>query len=87
MEDYTSDQSILDVIELHDEAYYCWRLKMLYNKAEEGNARLERFKARIGDNIQLYYLFFKADTKTGDKTQSPLYWFETNIPGIELVHF
>ncbi|MFT5167225.1 MAG: hypothetical protein ACI8P3_002462 [Saprospiraceae bacterium] len=87
MENHISDQIILDVIELHDEVYYCWRLKMLYNKVEEGNARLKAFKARIGDNIQLYYLFFKCDTLTGDKTQSPLYWFEVNTTGIEIVNF
>lgn len=87
MAEYTNDKALLDVIELHDEAYYCWRLKMLYNKVEEGNARLEKFKAKIGKNIQLYYLFFKCDTKTGDKTQSPLYWFETNISDIEIVNF
>lgn len=87
MEKYTSDQGVLEVIELHDEAYYCWRLKMLYNRVEEGNIRLNKFIARIDQNIQLYYLFFKCDTKTGDKTQSPLYWFETNIEGIEIVNF
>lgn len=85
MEQYTTDQSILDVIELHDEAYYCWRLKVLYNQEEEGNKRLAKLKAKIGSNIQLYYLFFKCDTKTGDKTQSPLYWFEKNTEGIEFV--
>lgn len=87
MEAYTEDIAVLDVVELHDEAYYCWRLKMLYNKVEEGNIRLDRFKARIDANIQLYYLFFKCDTKTGDKTQSPLYWFEKNIQGIQVVDF
>lgn len=87
LEEFTDDQSVLDVVELHDEAYYCWRLKMLYNRAEEGNLRLEKFKERIGDNMQLYYLFFKCDTKTGDKTQSPLYWFETNIEEITVVNF
>lgn len=87
MEAYTSDEQVLEVIELHDEAYYCWRLKMLYNKVNEGNIRLAKFKERIKDNIQLYYLFFKCDTKTGDKTQSPLYWFEKNMEGVEIINF
>jgi hypothetical protein len=87
MENHITDEIILDVIELHDEAYHCWRLKMLYNRVEEGNARLKKFKSRIGNNLQLYYLFFKCDTRTGDKTQSPLYWFETNMKGIEIVDF
>ena len=87
MEDYTRDEEVLDVIELHDEAFYCWRLKILYNEVEQGNKRLSKFLFRIADNIQLYYLFFKCDTRTGDKTQSPLYWFETNMKGIEIVKF
>lgn len=87
LEGYIEDESVLNIVELHDEAYYCWRLKMLYNRTEEGNKRLDALKAKIGDNMQLYYLFFKCDTRTGDKTQSPLYWFETNMAGIKVVTF
>lgn len=85
MEDFIDDQALLDIIELHDEAYYSWRLKVLYNRAKEGQKRLDKLIEKIGDQMQLYYLFFKCDTKTGDKTQSPLYWFEKNIEGIEIV--
>ena len=35
--------------------------------------------------LQLYYLFFKCDTQTGDKTQAPLKWFEREVPGIEVM--
>ncbi len=87
MENYITDQDVLDVIELHDEAYYSWRLKMLYNHKKEGALRLQELLTRLKGNLQLYYLFFKCDTKTGDKTQSPLYWFETNIKGIEIAKF
>lgn len=87
MEEYINDQSVLDIIELHDEAYYSWRLKVLYNREKDGQKRLDRLIDCIGDQMQLYYLFFKCDTKTGDKTQSPLYWFEKNIEGIEIVNF
>jgi hypothetical protein len=34
---------------------------------------------------QMYYLFFKCDTQTGDKTQAPLKWFEQNVSGIDIV--
>lgn len=87
MEDFTNDIAVLDTIELHDEAYYSWRSKIMFNEIEEGTNRLKALLNRIQDNIQLYYLFFKCDTRTGDKTQSPLYWFEKNIEGIELVKF
>jgi hypothetical protein len=87
MEDFIEDQMLLDIIELHDEAYYSWRLKVLYNRVEEGQKRLDKLIDRIGNQMQLYYLFFKCDTKTGDKTQSPLYWFEKNIEGIDIIQF
>ena len=85
MEDFTSDQAVLDVIELHDEAYYCWRMKHLYQQPEAGTRRLRKLLARLDDQLQLYYLFFKCDTSTGDKNPAPLVWFEQTIPGIEIV--
>ncbi len=85
MEQYTDDEAVLDTIELHDEAYHCWRVKHL-NQDHEGSAwRLKSLLDRMGEHRQLYYLFFKCDTKTGDKNPAPLKWFENNIPGIEPV--
>lgn len=87
MEPIINDKAVLDIIELHDEAYYFWRLKHLYKREEEGNSRMHEFLRRIGDNIQLYYLFFKCDTRTGDKIQAPLKWFEKTFKNIEVVDF
>lgn len=84
---YTDNKTILDITELHDEAYYSWRMEYLYHQYDEGQARLKKFLHRIGDNIQLYYLFFKCDTRTGDKTQAPVKWFEQTIRNIEIVEF
>lgn len=84
---HTDDKIILDITELHDEAYYSWRMEYLYHQHEEGQARLQKLLNRIGDNIQLYYLFFKCDTRTGDKTQAPVKWFEQTIKNIEVVDF
>jgi hypothetical protein len=85
LEAYTEDQVVLDITELHDEAYYSWRLEFLYHQHAEGQARLQKLINRIGPHMQLYYLFFKCDTRTGDKTQAPVKWFEQTISGIELV--
>lgn len=82
---YIDDRGILDIIELHDEAYYCWRMKHLYYLPEAGAHRLRKLLARIDDQLQLYYLFFKCDTCTGDKNPAPLRWFERTVPGIEIV--
>lgn len=76
MEQYTKNQAVLDIIELHDEAYYAWRLKTLYHQPEKGELRLQNLIKRLDSNLQLYYLFFKCDTNTGDKNRAPLKWLE-----------
>lgn len=86
-EQFIDDFMLLEVIELHDEAYYCWQMKHLYQQKEAGSRRLRRLLDRIDDHLQLYYLFFKCDTRTGDKNQAPLRWFEMTIPGIQVVDF
>lgn len=86
-EKYIEDQAVLDVIELHDEAYYSWRSQFLSNRKKEGEQRLQNLLERLQDNLQLYYLFFKCDTCTGDKIQAPLQWFEQSIEGIEVINF
>ena len=85
LEKYSDDEVVLDIVELHDEAYYCWRTISLFNLADDGERRLRRLLSRLGDSLLLYYLFFKCDTLTGDKIGAPLFWFEKNIPGIDLV--
>lgn len=82
---YTDDEVVLTITEMHDEAYYIWRLKKLYRREVEGRQRLVKLLHRLGDNLQLFYLFFKCDTCTGDKIQSPLRWFEQQVEGIEVV--
>ncbi|MBN8527534.1 MAG: hypothetical protein J0M02_19550, partial [Planctomycetes bacterium] len=42
---------------------------------------LESLLERMNYCLQLYYLFFKCDTQSGDKTQAPLKWFEKTIEG------
>lgn len=81
MEAYTSQQAILDVLETHDDAYYCW----LYHHRNPSPRPLKPLLEKIDHCLQLYYLFFKCDTQTGDKTQAPLRWFEREAPGIEIL--
>lgn len=86
LEDYTDDQVVLDVVETHDDAYYAWLMqKHEVFGAENPHKSLDALLARIGHCLQLYYIFFKCDTQTGDKTQAPLKWFERSMPGIALV--
>ncbi len=83
MEPYTSDRAVLDVTETHDDAYYVW-LAEKHGHGPEGKT-LDALLSRLDYCLQLYYLFFKCDTQTGDKTQAPLKWFERTVNGIELV--
>jgi hypothetical protein len=86
-ENFIEDDHILETIELHDDAYYCWRLAALYHNEEQGMARFEALLERIHPFLQLYYVFFKCDTATGDKTQAPVKWFERKVLGINIVSF
>ena len=86
METYTADPVILDIIETHDDAYYIWldaRHDQTLPKIRRGS--LDSLLQRIDYCLQMYYLFFKCDTQTGDKTQAPLKWFEKTVAGIEVV--
>jgi len=87
LEQFTDEKAILDIVELHDEAYYAWRAIFMYDIAEKGRFRMKNLVERIGENIQLYYLFFKCDTSTGDKNPAPLRWFEENMEGISIRDF
>lgn len=86
LEPHTADQAVLDVIETHDDAYYAWLGQRHEQFLQENRHKsLESLLNRIGYCLQLYYLFFKCDTQTGDKTQASLKWFERTVPGIEVV--
>jgi len=83
MEAYTSDTVVLDVIETHDDAYYKW---LSQRRRSSPHSQLDSLVSRVGHCLQLYYLFFKCDTQTGDKIQAPLRWFEQVADGIEVVN-
>ncbi|MCC6724393.1 MAG: HD domain-containing protein [Saprospiraceae bacterium] len=76
MEAHINDPVLLDIIELHDEAFYCWRNAYLEQNQLVAQQRLEKLLERMGENLPLYFDFYKCDTQTGDKVQAPLYWFE-----------
>ena len=86
MEKYTSDPIALDLMEVHDDAYYAWRYERHAPFREENPGKsLDVLLQRIDYCLEEYYLFFKCDTQTGDKTQASLKWFEQSVPGLEIV--
>ena len=73
-ERYISDAALLDIIELHDEAYNAWC------KGKRGNwfsalTRAEKLIDRLGDSVELYLIFYRCDNETGDKTYENYLWF------------
>lgn len=78
MEQYTDDERVLKLIELHDEAYYTWKIK----DEEHRKSHIERLISRLGDDLQLFYAFFICDTLTGDKDPQPISWFESCAKGM-----
>ena len=85
--EFIDDDELLTIIELHDEAYYCWRMIQNNNDYDGGMKRLDSLLQKIDGFLQLYYMFFKCDTRTGDKIQVPLKWLEKNITGIDIVNW
>jgi hypothetical protein len=73
---FTQDQQLLNVIEWHDHVFHIWRKGKQSGNWQEAERELYALAQSLGDALQLFYLFFKCDTRTGDKTQQPLHWFE-----------
>ncbi len=74
-EKYIHDPEILDLIELHDEAYNSWRLGTYKGRWEHAEERVNNLLARLGLLLPLYVRFFLADSQTDSKDQAPVQWF------------
>lgn len=83
-EGYIEEKRILDIIELHDEAYHAWRCFYYQKDLHQSEERLHKLLLRLDDNLELFYKFFVCDTQTGDKNQDPLRWFEQKT-GLERI--
>jgi len=75
-ERYLDDSGLLEIIELHDEAYNSWRLGAVKGNWDEAEARADRLVVRLGPLLPLYIRFFRADNQTPSKDLAPLAWFE-----------
>lgn len=85
MEQFTDDTALLTIIQYHDEAYYIWRDKVMYKHPDRAEQRMNHLLDRLQGATQLYYLFFKCDTSTGDKNPAPIKWVEANLPGVQAI--
>lgn len=74
-EKYIHDPIILDLIELHDEAYNSWRLGAYKGRWQHAEERINNLLNRLGSSLSLYVRFFLADSQTDSKDQTPVEWF------------
>jgi len=75
-EQYIHDSGVLDVIELHDEAY---KASLLLVQQRDGRAAERKacdLIARLGANAKLYMDFYLCDNQTNDKSTEHYYWFK-----------
>jgi hypothetical protein len=74
-ERYTEDKDILDIIELHDEAYNAWQTSVRRGRPDVGRRRAIQLIERLGDNIDLFLLFYLCDHTEG-KNDDDMKWFK-----------
>lgn len=72
---YISADIVLDIIELHDEAYNAWQMGGRKGRWAKAEARGAELLHRLGPNVDLYLRFFTADNLTGNKTPESVDWF------------
>ena len=76
-ERYSDDHEVLEIIELHDEAFNAWamgsRKAGLWGEAEQ---RANRLVERLGAALPIYRRFCRCDNETGSKSPESLAWFE-----------
>ncbi len=75
-ERYINDQALLDIIELHDEAFNSWRMGASRDHWDKAEARASRLIERLGPSLPLYLRFYRADNQTTSKKPDSLLWFE-----------
>ncbi len=75
-EKYTKDEDILKIIELHDEAYFSWKLGKYKNNWIAARERAIKLIKNLSNKLQLYLYFYECDNKTGNKTQDSFEWFK-----------
>jgi len=77
VERYTDDEDVLEITELHDEAYRSWSIGSRRGDWARAEVRARRLLERLGPRRDLYLAFYRADNAAGDKRAEPLVWFES----------
>lgn len=75
-EGFIDDLDVLEITELHDEAYNSWAEGNRQGDWAKAEARADQLIERLGSRLPLYLAFYRADNAAGDKRAEPLAWFE-----------
>ena len=75
-EQHQDDPVILDVVELHDEAYNSWAAGDRSGDWQRAEERARLLIERLAQALPFYLRFYRADNQTGSKSAAPLEWFE-----------
>ncbi len=70
------DEGMLEIIELHDEAFNSHAKGARDGSWPKAEARAQRLVERLGTELDDYLVFFRCDNETGTKAQDSLVWFE-----------
>jgi hypothetical protein len=73
---YLEDRALLEIIELHDEAYNSFQMGERKGRWKDAEDRAIRLARRLGTSLPLYARFYRCDNETASKTQAPVTWFE-----------
>lgn len=75
-EAYVDDPDVLELVELHDEAYNAWVTGHRRGRWDRAEARAGALVDRLGPRLALFLAFYHADNRTGDKRPDSVAWFE-----------
>ena len=73
------DPGLLLVVEHHDVPYALWRRGRRTGDWEASTRWARELIDALGDDLDLFLRFYRADNETGDKTDEDLRWFESVV--------
>jgi len=73
-ERYLNYNDVLEILELHDKAYLCWKKGNKGNWSEAYKRAKELIK-RLDSSLDLYLTFYRCDNETGNKERENFRWF------------
>lgn len=71
-----TDESVLEVIETHDDAFNAWQCGNRDGRWDKANHRAAKLIDRLSGTMDLYLAFYRCDNTTDGKEQHCFEWFD-----------